>query len=176
MVFLLELDVIILLRKRVWRCIMAASKKDKIVKRSFNPKNKQVIQNSNPNQYYQENPAWSFASIDQEMWPFTEEHIGPLFWPRVFPRLKALESQKWTEILVKNNKQNHSINVQYLNKVAQDRLTSRYIEADSLISLRVTATHRLYGYMTGRVFNILWYDDNHGDKDTCVCRSKVKHT
>lgn len=176
MAFHPELAVVVLLQKQVWQCIMAASKREKIVKCSFDPKNKHVIQNNNPEQYYQENPAWSFASIDQEMWAFTEDHIGSFFWTKVFPRLKDLESQKWTEILIKNNKQNHSINVQSLNKVAQDRLTSRYIEADSLISLRVTATHRLYGYMTGRVFNILWYDDNHGDNDTCVCRSKVKHT
>lgn len=155
---------------------MAASKREKIVKCSFDPKNKHVIQNNNPEQYYQENPAWSFASIDQEMWAFTEDHIGSFFWTKVFTRLKDLESQKWTEILIKNNKQNHSINVPALNKVAQDRLNSRYIEADSLISLRVTATHRIYGYMTGRVFNVLWYDDNHGDNDTCVCRSKLKHT
>ena len=30
---------------------------------------------------------------------------------------------------------------------------AKYIEAESLISLRITGNHRLYGYMTGRVFN-----------------------
>lgn len=48
------------------------------------------------------------------------------------------------EILVKDKKQNHSINVDDLNKVAQDRLAAKYIEAESLISLRITGNHRLY--------------------------------
>jgi hypothetical protein len=90
--------------------------------------------------------------------------------------LKALETQTWNEILVRDKKQNHSINAQDLNKVAQNRMADKYIEAESLISLRVTGNHRLYGYMIGRVFNILWYDDDHGDNSTCVCRSYLKHT
>jgi hypothetical protein len=90
--------------------------------------------------------------------------------------LKALESQTWNEILVKDKKQNHAIDVDDLNKAAQDRLAELYIEAESLISLRVTGNHRLYGYMMGNVFNILWYDDEHGDNKTCVCRSYLKHT
>lgn len=55
-------------------------------------------------------------------------------------------------------------------------MAERYIEAEALISLRMTGNHRLYGYMSGRVFNIIWYDDDHGDNDTCVCRSFKKHT
>jgi hypothetical protein len=123
-----------------------------------------------------ENPAWSFADSDQDMWSFTQAHIGNLIWTEILPRLKALETQTWNEILVRDKKQNHSINAQDLNKVAQNRMADKYIEAESLISLRVTGNHRLYGYMIGRVFNILWYDDDHGDNSTCVCRSYLKHT
>ena len=155
---------------------MAGSKKNKQIKQKESPKGKSIAQGGNPEQYYIENPAWSFANTDQDMWSFTQEHIGELIWTEIFPRLKALESQTWGEILVKDKKQNHSINVEDLNKVAQDRLAAKYIEAESLISLRVTGNHRLYGYMTGRVFNILWYDDDHGDNKTCVCRSYLKHT
>lgn len=86
------------------------------------------------------------------------------------------EIQTWSEILVKDKKQNHSINVESLNKAAQERLAEKYIEAESLISLRLTGNHRLYGYMTGRVFHILWYDDRHGDNRDCVCRFYLKHT
>ena len=86
------------------------------------------------------------------MWAFSQEHIGELI---------------WTE----NKKQNHSLNLNKLNKAAQNRLISKCIEAEGLISLRITGNHRLYGYITGGVFNILWYDDDHGDNSTCVCRS-----
>ncbi|MCI8639145.1 MAG: hypothetical protein HFG41_08395 [Coprococcus sp.] len=155
---------------------MAGSKKTKQIKQKESPKGKSIAQGGNPEQYYIENPAWSFANSDQDMWSFTKEHVGELIWTEILPRLKALESQTWNEILVKSKKQNHSINVEDLNKVAQERLGAKYIEAESLISLRITGNHRLYGYMTGRVFNVLWYDDDHGDNKTCVCSSHLGHT
>ncbi|GAA6265473.1 hypothetical protein F110043I8_24580 [Ruminococcus sp. f11] len=155
---------------------MAVSKKIKRVRQKEIPKGKSIAQGGNPEQYYSENPAWSFANSDQGMWPFSEKHIGNMIWTEIIPHLKALESQTWSEILVRDKKQNHSIVMNDLNKNAQNRLASRYIEAESLISLRITGNHRLYGYMIGRVFNILWYDNDHGDNRTCVCRSHLKHT
>ena len=102
--------------------------------------------------------------------------MGDAVWTEIIPRLKDLETQTWGEILVRDKKKNHSIQVKDLNKIAQERLIMRFIEAESLLSLRITGKHRLYGYMTGRVYNILWYDDNHGDNETCVCKSNLKHT
>lgn len=155
---------------------MAGSKKNKQIKQREIPKGKSIVQGGDPAQYYSQPPAWSFANSDTEMWAFSQEHMGELIWTEILPRLKALETQTWSEILLKNKKQNHSLDLNDLNKVAQNRLASKYIEAESLISLRVTGNHRLYGYMTGRVFNILWYDDDHGDNSKCVCRSNLKHT
>ncbi len=155
---------------------MAGSKRKKEVKRKEFPKGRIITQSLDPERYYSENPAWTFANSDQEMWAFTQGCIGDVIWTEIIPRLKALESQTWSEILVHDRKQNHSLDLKDLNKIAQDRLTSRFIEAESLISLRMNGNHRLYGYMTGRVFNILWYDIDHGDNNTCVCRSYLKHT
>lgn len=137
---------------------------------------KYLTDNGNPDHYYDEKPAWSFASSDTEMWKFSEEHIGDIFWTKIFPRLQELEKLRWGEILIQGKKQNHSLDITELNKPAQERLESLCIEAGSLISLRIMGSHRLYGYMVGRVFNILWYDDNHGNNDDCVCRSNLKHT
>lgn len=155
---------------------MAGSKKDKKIKQKEIPKGRSIAQGGDPEQYYSENPAWTFANADQEMWAFSQEHIGEQIWTEILPRLKALETQTWSEILLRDKKQNHSLDMNDLNKVAQDRLASKYIEAESLISLRVKGNRRLYGYMIGRVFNVLWYDDDHGDNDRCVCRSHLKHT
>ena len=63
-----------------------------------------------------------------------------------------------------------------LIKIARDRLYELHIEAEAIMSLRINATHRLYGYLEGAVFHILWFDPNHGDNDNCVCRSHKKHT
>ena len=84
--------------------------------------------------------------------------------------------ETWREILVDSKKQNHSIEVGSLNKAASDRLVELYVEAEALISLRLTGTHRVYGYIKGAVFNILWVDLEHGDNTACVCRSRKKHT
>lgn len=155
---------------------MAASRRSKTVKQKEVPKGKSIVQGGYPEQYYSQTPAWTFANADQDMWAFSQEHIGELIWSEILPRLRALETQTWGEILVKDKKQNHSLDPDDLNRIAQERLASKYIEAESLISLRVTGNHRLYGYMSGRVFNILWYDDDHGDNSKCVCRSHLKHT
>ena len=155
---------------------MAGSRKSKQIKQRKIPGETSIVQKGNPSQYYSQPPAWTFANSDQDMWAFSKEHVGEVIWKEIIPRLRALETQTWSEILVRDKKQNHSLDLNDLNRVAQDRLITRYIEAESLISLRVTGTHRLYGYMTGRVFNILWYDDEHGDNSKCVCRSHLKHT
>ena len=67
---------------------MAVSKK---VKQKAIPKGKSIVQGGNPEQYYIENPAWSFTTTDQEKWSFTQEHIGDAIWTEVFPRLMAWE-------------------------------------------------------------------------------------
>lgn len=129
-----------------------------------------------PERYYDAKPSWNFKSSDKEQWAFTQDCVGDMFWREILPRLEGFEQQKWQDILLNDKKHNHSIDVESLNKVAQDRLSACCVEAESLVSLRLSGRHRIYGYMTGAIFNVLWYDDNHGDNDTCVCRSKKKHT
>lgn len=153
---------------------MADSKKN--IKQKAFPRGRSIARDENPERYYLENPSWNFGNSDMEMWAFTEEHIGKRIWEEILPRLKNLETQTWNEILVINKKQNHAIEVGTLNKDAQNRLAEKYIEAESLISLRLTGNHRIYGYMIGSVYNVLWYDDLHGDNKNCVCRSYKKHT
>lgn len=155
---------------------MAACKKEKRIKRMAEPGNRIIVQNNDPNQYYSQHPAWSFSDVDQEMWKFTQDRLNDVFWSDILPKMKLWESQTWGEILVKAKKQNHSIAPHDLNKMAYDRLVEMKVEAESVISLHLSSTHRLYGYMVGRVFNILWYDDSHGDNKNCVCRSHLKHT
>ena len=97
---------------------MAGSKKDKQIKQKEIPKGKSITQGGDPEQYYSQNPAWTFANADQEMWALSQEHIRELIWSEILPKLKALETQTWGEILVRDKKQNHSLNLDDLNKVA----------------------------------------------------------
>ena len=143
----------------------------KIIPDSKIPDSKKVVQKGDPDSFYKLRPSWAFASSDTSSWPITETNTGPFFWNEIFPRMQNLETQTWGEILVTNKKQNHSINVEALNKCARDRLAERMIEYEAIYSLRITGKHRLYGYIIGSTFNLLWFDDDHGDNDNCVCRS-----
>lgn len=154
-----------------------ADYKNKTIKRKENPANtSRPLSANSPDTVYAQVPCWSFCTCDSAAWQFSKEHLGDGFWNEILPKLRDYERQTWGEILISSKKQNHSIDVNLLNKVAQDRLIDLRVEASSIISLRLSGKHRLYGYLCGRVFCILWYDDDHGDNKTCVCRSHLKHT
>lgn len=153
---------------------MAAYKKRVVQKEQ--PKGRYTGQQANPDSYYQEYPAWNFSMLDIDMWQLSKDTAGDYFWSNILPRLQALEKQTWRDILLVSKKNNHSIDISELNPIAQKHATEKYVELDSIISLRIDGTHRIYGYITKNVFNILWYDPNHGDNERCVCRANLKHT
>lgn len=152
---------------------MAHSKSKKKIKFSKDiPNAKNVRRLKEPNSENKGNPVWKFSYRDKEKWSFTSSNLHS----DVLEYLSLLENQTWNEILVENKKKNHSINVETLNKCARDRLSELNIEASSIISLRINAKHRLYGYKVDNVFHIVWYDTEHGNNTYCVCRSRLKHT
>ena len=69
---------------------MAGFKRKKEVKQKEVPKGKIIAQGGDPERYYSENPAWTFANSDQEMWAFTQDHIGDVIWTEILPRLKEI--------------------------------------------------------------------------------------
>lgn len=153
---------------------MAGSRKK--VKQAKAPEGNRIRKKGNPDQYYSYHPSWNFSICDKKQWSLFSRGQREIFWDEILPHFQGWETQTWKEILVDAKKQNHSIDVANLSKTASDRLAELYIEAESLISLRLAGTHRIYGYMNGAVFNILWVDLDHGDNISCVCRSHKKHT
>lgn len=153
---------------------MAAYKKKKVIQKE-SPSRKSII-SQDPNDYYNSYPKWRFNLCDTEMWSLESSLRDGTLSADFFSFLGNLESRKWSEILIASKKQNHSINIKDLNPYAIRRLEEKYIEADSIISLRMSGTHRIYGYIVKNIFCILWYDNNHGDNLQCVCRSFKKHT
>ncbi|MDO5295362.1 MAG: hypothetical protein Q4F00_01805 [bacterium] len=132
-----------------------------------------------PDSYLSKPPSWCFLSCDTDTkcrWSFSQHRLKEEFWTRIFLKLQKFEQMTWSEIQIKSKKQNHSNIVETMNKCAKDRLDELEIEYNALFSLRLNSTVRLYGYREGAVFNILWYDNDHGDNDTCVVRSRLKHT
>lgn len=150
----------------------------KEIRRGGDPK-PEIRRAVDPDSIMSLNPSWNFRSCDTDIesnWAFCKERLSVDFWDEVFPKLQSFEKMTWGEILIKAKKQNHSIDVDSLNKCARDRLCELRIEEEAVYSLRLTGKIRIYGFMVGSVFNILWYDNDHGNNDTCVCRSYKKHT
>lgn len=156
---------------------MAGSKRTKGKIRQGGVPSKGIRVGGNPDSIMSDSPSWAFAFCDMEStWGFCRERLEAEFWEIIFPKLREFETMSWSDIFIKANKQNHSIDLNCLNKVARDRLGELHVEAEALYSLRLRGNIRLYGFMVGTVYNILWYDKEHGDNDSCVCRSKLKHT
>lgn len=152
---------------------MGRSKKAKITNTTFS----QIVQ-PDYNGDWNHNIVWSFKDIDIEPsipWNMGDERMIE-FWPMIIDRLREFETNSLNYIFVHCKKQNHSIDASTLNKRAVRRLRELYIETEDIYSLRIGGGLRLYGYIIGYVYYIIWYDDNHGDNDVCVCRSKLKHT
>lgn len=167
---------------------MAVSKKKKAIVQGGIPERKictggtpisEIRVGGDPNSYYRYQPVWRFAACDTDKdgaWAFCKARLSDEFWEEIFPKLREFESMTWGDIFITAKKQNHSITPDELNKCAQDRLRGMSIEAEAIHSLRLGGKLRIYGFMTGATYNILWYDNDHGDNETCVCRSRLKHT
>ena len=168
---------------------MADSKrKRKQVKREQNPNpipkaqwtpSPTISRRVDPDNIMSLRPVWKFTDCDIGAdcgWSFYKERLSEKFWDVIFPKLREFETMTWGDILIKSKKQNHSIAPDKLNKIARERLASLQIEAEDIYSLRLGGKLRLYGLLIGSVYHILWYDDDHGDNETCVCRSQKKRT
>ena len=121
---------------------MAASKINKIKRigePKHTPRTPYVTNIKNPDTFNSSSPSWCFRLCDRECWTLTAGDLN-----EILPKLKDWEAQTWNEILVKANKQNHSIDAANLNKLARERLDTMRIEAEAIVSLRLQGTHRLY--------------------------------
>lgn len=152
------------------------SRKTNVTQRQEGCKNRKTNYQKNSENIYSSVPTWRFSVSDSNQWSFSKDNVGDSFWTEVLPYLKSIETQTWHEVFIAAKKQNHSINVTSLNSVAQKRLEQLCIETSSLLSLRLSGKHRIYGYFEYGAFCILWYDSEHGDNTSCVCESAKKHT
>lgn len=152
------------------------SRKTNVVQKQGDYKNRKTNYQDFPGYTYSSYPSWRFSASDNNQWGLVKENIGDNIWTEILPYLKNIETQTWQEIFVAAKKNNHSVNVSSLNSIAQKRLEELHLEMDSLLSLRLSGKHRIYGFFDYDAFCILWYDNEHGDNTNCVCKSAKKHT
>lgn len=123
--------------------------------------NKQPKIGSDPQDYYQKNPAWRISKM---------EFVDPFGWHildvnkvlDIQKKLIGFESMTWREILVDSRKQNHTVSVESLCKQARDRLTEIDLDdLDELTSLRLSGAERVWGILDQGIMNLLWWDPDH---------------
>lgn len=68
---------------------MVGTKRKKEIKQKEIPRGKYIAQGGDPERYYSENPAWTFANSDQEMQAFSEDHMGKLILDRDTSQIKV---------------------------------------------------------------------------------------
>lgn len=105
-----------------------------------------------------ETPAWLVKRMDFDgPWCWKTMDLPTLH--RVHQRLSAFERMTYGEI---EGRQNHQIPVKQLGKAARDRLMQLgFDDFDSLLSLRVTKTERIWGVKATNGISLLWWDPEH---------------
>jgi len=85
-------------------------------------------------------------------------------------KLANFETMTWSKIL--RGSQNHAILRVDLCQDAQKRLRALKLDdIDSLISLRLSGTERIFGILERGVLRVLWWDPEHR-----ICPSPKRHT
>ena len=119
-----------------------------------------------PQAYFKKSPIWSFRRLDDEYTKWGFAHTAQLN-ERVIHELRSLEGMTWYQIMSAAGGRGHGTN-SHFEKVAElipeAQARWKYLkleEYDTVFSLRLTNTHRLYGILLNGVFQIVWYDQKH---------------
>jgi hypothetical protein len=105
-------------------------------------------------------PSWRVGRMEM-VDPFGWHRVDGQILRYVRERLAQFETMTWAEILVRSKKQNHSIKVSDICSAAQKRLDTLRLLLEDVVSLRLSARERVYGYLENGVLILLWWDPLH---------------
>jgi hypothetical protein len=110
-----------------------------------------------------ENPSWrvrEMLMVDPFGWQaMTAEDIA-----KVHTRLSALEQSTWREILLPSmgRMKHHYMPVEEICGAAQAQLDEKKLaDTDSLVSLRIGKSERVWGILRQSSLLLLWWDPHH---------------
>jgi hypothetical protein len=142
-----------------------------------NTEAKRIPQEPLPQDPFHKKPAWRVQSLDENS-AFGWDKIGQERWRRsVLPKLRHLETMTWYEILRaaggrSSGTNSHLLPLSDFPKAFQERLEAMGLSGiDEIMSLRLQGKHRLYGWMSENIMNIIWFDFDHALID-----ANKKHT
>lgn len=132
------------------------------------PSGQRILQGADPDFYRTQTPVWSLRSLDLDHSRWGWKRLGhEAVWQKIWPKLRDREGMTWAEIEQevggrKSGTNSHNVAVATdLIREAQQRLDELGHLADSLFSLRLQGTQRIYGIREGRVLRLIWFDENH---------------
>lgn len=107
-------------------------------------------------------PSWRFSLIDHdhELWGWDKIKDSELM-SIIKTHLKSFEKLTWAAIKATKH-HHHEIELKKFSRDAKKRLEDLKLEdTDSLFSLRLASTIRLYGIRDGSIYKIIWHDPHH---------------
>ena len=107
-------------------------------------------------------PSWRLAKI-QFTSPFGWHELIGADATDVCTKLAQLEQKTWKEILYGSDRYYyHQISCKHLCKEAQEQLADLALDdLELLVSLRLSSTQRVWGFLDHNVLNLLWWDPQH---------------
>ena len=118
--------------------------------------------------------CWHLGKIDWDG-PWGMRACGNLDFRRLIDEtISNWETMTWAELYQasggrRRGNNHHPVFVSKLSSIAKKRL--KHIEEDdieTIVSLRINSRERLYGIRAGQVFQVLWYDPWHDNRNKAV--------
>ncbi len=116
--------------------------------------------------------VWNVSKIDRDgQWGWNQVNCS-YFFEEIWEKMRDFEKKKWSEILGRDHRKNHKIQVSKIIRDAQKRLEELgHDDQEELVSFRLTGTQRLWAIQSGTEAFLLWWDPNHE-----ICPSPLKGT
>jgi len=137
------------------------------------PDDRKIKAGADPESLDKQTIAWHFHALDREHKDWGWDKLKAHQWKDILRHLISFEGMTWAALKQqaggrRRGTNHHSLDVVGFNKTAQDRLKHLKLDDyESLFSLRINNTLRLYGIRDGRVLRLLWHDPFHGEKKGC---------
>jgi hypothetical protein len=115
-----------------------------------------------------DSPSWRTHNVDLEgPWGWRDVPAELIF-TEIVPKLHEYESMRWADFA---GTRNHDVDTADLCDDARRRLAEVRPDLDSLFSIRLTGTKRVWAERSLTRLNVLWWDPKHE-----VCPSRKRHT
>jgi hypothetical protein len=152
---------------------MSSSPERQSPKTNFDPPKEQIKLGGDPDAFEKQTIAWHFHRLDRLHTEWGWDKLSAKQWKLMLQHLVSLEGLTWAALKAqaggrKQGTNHHSLAVAGFTKSARDRLKELKLDDyDTIFSMRLSNTLRIYGIRDGRVLQLVWHDPHHGSKNGC---------